>query len=317
MKMKGRIGLLLCTAVLLTALLCGCGSSAGSTSAAMQDTAAGESVGESGVSYGTMDSESKQTSAASGEKAPGSEAKRIDTAEFEMETTGFDDAVGGLNRLTDSCGGYFESSSVSSRGDGYRYAQFVIRVPAEKFQAFMNQAGRLCHVIHQSSSCEDVSETYYDTQGRLATQRTKLERLQALLAKADKMEDIITLENAISQTEEQIESLSGTLQHYDAQVENSTVTISLQEVYRLSNTEEAATGFAGRFGTAFTAGWSRFVGGLQSLLVALAYGWVWVLLLAAGAAVAVRTVRRRRRAHAASNGETGRKPSGPEGGGDK
>lgn len=52
------------------------------------------------------------------------------------------------------------------------------------------------------------------------------------------MADIITIESAISETEQMIDSLSGTLQHYDAQVDYATVTISLQEVGKLSNVEE-------------------------------------------------------------------------------
>ena len=57
------------------------------------------------------------------------------------------------------------------------------------------------------------------------------------------MEDIITIESAISETEYQIESLSGTLRHYDALVDYATIHISLQEVYRLSNVEEPAESF--------------------------------------------------------------------------
>ena len=49
---------------------------------------------------------------------------------------------------------------------------------------------------------------YYDNEARLTTQRTKLERLQELLSKAEAMEDIITIESAISETELQIEYLT-------------------------------------------------------------------------------------------------------------
>ena len=38
----------------------------------------------------------------------------------------------------------------------------------------------------------------------------------------------------------------------------ATVYISLQEVYKLSNVEEPATGFASRMGTAFSSGWKSF-----------------------------------------------------------
>ncbi len=122
---------------------------------------------------------------------------------------------------------------------------------------------------------------YYDTESRLVTQQTKLERLQNLLAQAENMEDIITIESAISDTELEIERLTGTLRQYDALVDFATVNISLEEVYRLSNVEEAPTSFASRLGQAFAAGWNGFVDVLEALVMILAYAWVPVLIVLA------------------------------------
>ena len=85
------------------------------------------------------------------------------------------------------------------------------------------------------------------------TQQTKLERLQNLLAQAENMEDIITIESAISDTELEIERLTGTLRQYDSLVDYSTVYITLQEVYQLSDVEEPATSFGSRISAAFAS----------------------------------------------------------------
>ena len=53
--------------------------------------------------------------------------------------------------------------------------------------------------------------------------------------------------------------------------------------------------YGSRMGTAFASGWRGFVNTLESLAVALAYGWVWLLLLAVIGAVVGRTLWRRRR----------------------
>ena len=141
---------------------------------------------------------------------------------------------------------------------------------------------------------EDVSEAYYDTAGRLKTQQVKLERLQALLEQAENMEDIITIESAISETEQQIDDLSGTLQHYDAKVDYATVYVSLREVARLSNVEEPATGFGAQLAAAFSSGWKHFVSGVQDLAVALAYGWMWVLAAVVLVVLAVRKLKKKK-----------------------
>lgn len=219
--------------------------------------------------------------------------KLIRTAQMELETTSFEEAVRGLSDLTEQMGGYFESSSVGKRSSG-RWASYTVRVPAEKYQSFLDQAGALCHEVWRDAQQEDISEQYYDTEGRLKTQQIKLERLQALLAKAENMEDIITIESAISETEQMIDGLSGTLRHYDGQVDYATVSISLSEVYKLSSVEEVPDSFASRMGKAFSGGWADFTNGLENFIVALAYGWMWVLLLAVVAVVVIRILRKRR-----------------------
>ena len=212
-----------------------------------------------------------------------------------METTAFDEAVEGLGRLTKEVGGYYEDSSLRTGGSGYRWADYTVRVPAKNYDEFLSRAGALCNLTWRSERAENVTEAYYDTAGRLKTQQIKLERLQELLSRAEAMEDIITIESAISETEYQIESLSGTLRHYDALVDFATVSVNLQEVYKLSSVEEAPDSFGARMGSAFTAGWAAFADGVENLAVGLAYSWMWLLVLAVIAMVAIRVLRGKKR----------------------
>ena len=240
----------------------------------------------------------------------GREEKVILTARLELETLEFDRAAPALEDLAEDLGGYVESGSVGDRGSGYRWADYTIRVPAEQYVAYLNHAGELCHETWRDTSRQSISEAYYDTAGRLRTQQIKLERLQALLEEAENMADIITIESAISETEWMIEDLSGTLRHYDAQVDYATIHISLQEVYRLSNVEEPAENFTGRLGEAFSGGLRAFGRTLENLAVALAYSWVWVLLAAALVLAAVRILRKRRRTSGARAEKTADDKSG-------
>ena len=145
--------------------------------------------------------------------------KIIYTGDINLETTEFDEAVKALAALAEVKGGYLESSTVGGGSRGYRWADYTVRVPSAQFQSFLDQAGELAHVTWRNTNLENITETYYDTAGRLKTQQIKLERLQKLLSQAENMEDIITIESAISETEWNIEDLSGTLRHYDALVD--------------------------------------------------------------------------------------------------
>jgi uncharacterized membrane protein (DUF2068 family) len=175
----------------------------------------------------------------------------------------------------------------------------VVRLPSENFEAFCSAVGGLAQINSLSRSAEDVSEYYYDMESRLATQQTKLERLQALLKQAEDMEDIITLESAISDTELTIENLTGSLRKYDSLVSYATVNISLSEVYKLTEVEEPAIGFGAKLAQAFRSGATGFVNGMQRFLLSVARGWVgWLIfiILVVVVILVVRKIKRRREA---------------------
>ena len=212
-----------------------------------------------------------------------------------LESTEFDAAIAGLEQLVTQMGGYFESSELNNYSP-YRHAFYVVRVPSAKYQSFCSSVGDLAQLNSQRHTTENVSEAYYDTESRLVTQRTKLERLQELLAKADKMEDIITLESAIAETELQIEYLTGSLRKYDALVDYATVEVSLEEVYQLSEQEQPVVGFGAKLAEAFKTGTSRFVNDLESFALRFARNWVsrliWLVIWIVVIVLVIRWLRK-------------------------
>jgi len=212
-----------------------------------------------------------------------------------LESTGFDAAVSGLEQLVAQMGGYFESSELNNYSP-YRTAYYVVRVPSAQYQPFCGKVGELAQVNSQRHTTENVSEAYYDTESRLVTQRTKLERLQELLAKADVMEDIITLETAIAETELQIERLTGTLRKYDALVDYATVEINLEEVYELSEQEQPVVGFGAKLVEAFKTGTGNFIDDLERFALRYARNWVsrtiWLVIWIVVIVVVVRWLRK-------------------------
>ena len=295
--MKRRWFAVLTVLALMCTLLTACGGSAKETAAAapMERPAEAPMASAGGAMMDKVVAEEVYYSSTAMQESGGNAAadgsKRIYTANIELETTDFDEAAKGLTALMESSGGWFESSSQGNRGSGYRYANYTVRIPVEHYRDFLNQAGELCLLTYSEEYVEDVSEHYYDTQGRLKTQQIKLERLQSLLAKAELMEDIITIESAISETEQYIDDLSGTLQHYDARVDYSTIHVNLREVPRLSNVEEPVVGFGAQFAAALSNGWKNFVDGVQDFAIGLAYSWMWVLVLIAVVVVVVRALK--------------------------
>ena len=67
----------------------------------------------------------------------------------------------------------------------------------------------------------------------------------------------------------------------------------MQEVYRLSGTQDAPLTLGQRIGNAFTSGLAGVGDFFEGLLVFLAYAWFWLLLLAAIVVVVIAVIRRR------------------------
>lgn len=223
-------------------------------------------------------------------------AKLIRRAELSIQTEQFDESREALNTLVASCGGYFENSSEygGSRRDvnASRRGEYVVRVPSGKYDQFLSGTGDLGYVTNKNESSEDVGERYYDTEARLKTQRTKQERLLALLEKAETMEDIIALESALSDVEYQIEQYSSELNRYDALVDFATFTISLSEVGRVTQEVGETASLGQRMAAGFQASLRGLSQGFQNFLIWLSYNLFLAVILAAVAVVAVVVGRR-------------------------
>lgn len=300
--MKRAVTMWLAALLALSLTACGGGASGGGDAAASSSAGGGESLSFS--TQESQDSAPGEPGAEAEEASPqaGQNAKLIRRAELEIQTEAFDTAAASLEALVAEAGGYFQSAQVEGGSlrdqNAARYGNYVIRLPEENFSAFLDQSGTLGYVVRRSESSENVSQAYYDTETRLAAQRTKQERLLDLLAQADTMESIIELENALSETEYEIQSLTTDLEHYDDLIDYATVDLYLAEVLSLSQTPGETAGLGERMAAGLSASAAGLVQGVQDLLVWLSYHLfpVIVVLGAAGGGLFYwRRVRRGRK----------------------
>ena len=248
--------------------------------AATEGSMAATAAGDTGT-WTSMQSRSSDSS-----QNVSSQSKIIYTVYMNMQTTAFDSAVQNISELITQYGAYCESEYLSNASSGYRDASYTIRVPAENLDAFLEQVGNVCTVTYMNRYAEDVSEYYYDTESRLTTAKTKLERLQELLKEAENMEDIIAIEEAITDVESDIDNYSGSIRYYDSQISYSTVTIGLSEVYEVTE-EKAPLTFAEKISDAFSQGMKAFGDFMKNLVVWLAGSWIWIIIAVAVIVAAV------------------------------
>ncbi len=164
--------------------------------------------------------------------------KIIYSANVTVESTAFEESLAKLDELVARCGGWVESSSVSgsnysdiSRGSTRtRSASYTLRIPSERFDELMHSLSELGNVPYTYLYTENVSAQYYDVQARLTAAQTQEARLLEMMAVAESVEDIILLEDRLSELRYQIESLQSKLRGWDRRVSYSTVSLELREV---------------------------------------------------------------------------------------
>ncbi|MFI3253984.1 MAG: DUF4349 domain-containing protein [Eubacteriales bacterium] len=280
--MKKFFPILLSTVLLLSS--CGRSSdSASSSGGAFPSMDKAESSFAESQSSGSMSPESSESNTflSTNEIAP---AKLVYSGWMELETIDFDLVLEEIDALVSTHDGYFGEKNLYHYG-ATRHGSYTIRVPQEKYESFMLELGALCQVLHTSTTIEDISSQYYDTQGRLETQEAKMDRLQEMFAQAETMDDLISLETAISETQWMIDSLSGMMKEFNSLVDYATLDLSLQEVVKLSHMEETSTGFFQRLMSSFSKGGADFVDRTADYLLYLAYNWVVLLFITVGIVV--------------------------------
>ena len=164
--------------------------------------------------------------------------KIIYSADATVETTEFDETIAGLNELIAQYDGWIEASSVNgsnyynkSRGNASnRSASYTVRIPSENFQTLMNSLSTLGNIPYTHTYTQNVTAQYYDTQARMKAYETQEAKLLEMMELAESVEDIIAIEEKLTDVRYMIESLRSSLNNWDRRVNYSTVDITVKEV---------------------------------------------------------------------------------------
>lgn len=157
--------------------------------------------------------------------------KKIRTVTMSLECKNLDSAEKELKERVKTEGGYIESEDYSAVSDwnDLKTMHFTIRIPKEKvddFLDFLNGEGR---VISKSENLEDVRLQYRDAKNHIKALETEQERVLALMEKAETVDQLIALENRLTEIRYQLDSYHSEVLDYDNRVNFSTIYLDLQE----------------------------------------------------------------------------------------
>ena len=167
-----------------------------------------------------------------------SERKIIKTANIRFETKTYDGFLTEMSACIRQHGAYIESEESYGGGvyDTYstRSAYLTVRVPLDAYDSFMTQACTIGSVTYKSENSSDVTMAYVDTESRIKSLETEYDALLAILEKATKLEDVISLQSRISEVTYELETYKSQLRKYDDLISYCTVHIDVHEVEKVT-----------------------------------------------------------------------------------
>lgn len=176
--------------------------------------------------------------------------KLVYSCSMDMETKSYDSSYLALRGLIEKHGGIIENERFSDSNSylsDYRYSGvgiqrkviMTIRIPSSNYYSFLSETAECdIHITSKNSSVENITQTYYDTQTSLEGLKTQLARLESMLEVTYDIDDLIRLNDRISQLEIEIAQQQTVIRRMDTDVAYSYVNIELSEVAEYTEIDE-------------------------------------------------------------------------------
>ncbi len=166
------------------------------------------------------------------------ERKIVKTGEISIEVPNVAAALGRVRATALQMGGYVGASQAGTLDQS---ATLTLRVPAARFDDTLAALHELDgKVTVEATREEDVTSTVVDLTARISNLEASEAQYRALLSRAQKIEDILSVQSRLDQVRGEIEQLKGQLKSVSSQADLATLTVTLtprpQPVQQASST---------------------------------------------------------------------------------
>ncbi len=283
-KLRGA-GLLL-AGLALTAGLVGC-SSGGSSSSnagtaggpaagpapAQADNQGGakaaaphQGAGAGGAAQGAQPGGAPGAQQGKPDQAPAGRRSIVYTGSITVRVDDVNAAAAQLVTMATGAGG-FVGGDQRTIDSGKSVATLTLRIPADKFSGTVDQIGKLGREQSRQVSTQDVTAQVIDLAARIQAQQASVDRVRALLAKAQSISEITSIESELARRESDLESLQAQQRNLDDLTALSTVSATLlgPDAATPPPPKQPETGFL----VGLRGGWHAFVASVQVILTVI------------------------------------------------
>jgi hypothetical protein len=133
----------------------------------------------------------------------------VRTGTIDLGIVDLDAAVRGADAAVTGNGGYVDGSSRTAGGNGGDAdARVAYRIPSAAWNETLDGIRKLATTIHREEiKTEEVSGQVVDLGARIANLRTTEAALQAIMAKATQIKDVLDVQDQLTSTRDEIERL--------------------------------------------------------------------------------------------------------------
>ena len=296
MKLTKLMAMLL----VLSLLLVGCGGGAVAENGAAMDKGYDSSLNRTEApSVEVLDKEtaSTQTSLPVNQKL-------IRKIWLDAETEDMNTLLSSVEERIEALSGYVEGRQIRNgsaySGKRYRYAELTIRIPAESLDAFVEDVSSQSNITNTRETTDDVTLSYVEHESKVKALETEQTRLLDLLAKAESMDDILRIEERLTEIRGQLEKVKSQLRVYDNMVNYGTVYLNITEVTEYTQVTEPQT-MGERMAAGIADSWKDMVKGLENALVFFVVALPHLLPWGVVAAIVIVLLRLRKKKKAKKN----------------
>ncbi len=180
-----------------------------------------------------------------------------------------------IDSLVKSMDGYYANENLRNTNNESGY-ELTIRIPVVNFDKFVNSTEKGNYkVLYKEISARDVTEEFVDLTTRLNSKRNALVRYNEIMRKADKIKDIVEIENAIRTLQEEIESTEGRLRYLNDCVNYSTLNLTISTEKDFSYHPAKRDSFWEKLKESVVEGWF----GLVDFVLGLFGMWPYLMLI--------------------------------------
>jgi anti-sigma factor (TIGR02949 family) len=165
---------------------------------------------------------------APGQAVDGGLRSVIRAAHLALDVESVDGGARRLLVIAEGNGGFIADSS-TTEDEGSPQGQFTLRVPAPRFGAVIQDIEALGKVRQRQISAQDVTGEFVDLQARLRNLEHHERQLLLFMDRADKVSDLLAIEQELSRVRGEIEQTTGRLNFISHSVDMATVEVALSQ----------------------------------------------------------------------------------------